>query len=81
MKRYQGHLYETHRDWHPVIIRQSADWMDNVIHRPAWLSTHCPNHDYDAWCYPDDELSDPNHRTIYFFRDAETAMMFALRWA
>lgn len=83
MKNYQGHLYETHEHWHPVVIRQGADWMDNIVHRPAWLGQHCPDADgdYDAWCYPGDELSDPNHRIIYFFRDQQVALMFALVWS
>lgn len=83
MKKFQGHLYETNASWHPVIIHGSTNWMDNVIHRPSWLSEHCPDadNDYDAWCHPDDQLTDHDHRTVYFFRDEQVAIQFALRWS
>lgn len=81
MKTYDGHLYETCKDWHPVVIRNTGDfWQDHIV-RGRWLSENCPEGSYDAWCYPDDDLTDPNHRTIYFFRDTEVAVMFALRWS
>jgi hypothetical protein len=81
-KEFNGHLYETVEDWHPIIIRNKSNFMDDIILRPAWLSKHCPDgpYDYDAWVYGDDNLMDSNHRTIYFFRDEKVAMLFALRW-
>ena len=83
MKRVDGHLYETVATWHPVIIRQKGDWFNDVVHRPTWLNKHCPDGhmDYDAYVYHDDTLMDPDHRTIYFFRDEHVAVLFALRWA
>jgi hypothetical protein len=81
-KRFHGHLYDTVESWHPVIIRQKGNFMDDIILRPSWLSEHCPDgpDDYDAWVYGDDNLIDPDHRSIYFFRDEKIAMLFALRW-
>jgi hypothetical protein len=83
MKEYEGHLYETVESWHPVIIRSPIEFYDKIVYLPCWLRDHCPNadEDYDAWCYPDDDLLTPGHRTIYFFRDPEVATMFALRWS
>jgi hypothetical protein len=83
MKNFQGHLYETYEDWHPVIIRNRGDFMEDHIYRSAWLSQHCPDagEDYDAWAYDKDSVQDPKHRTIYFFRDPKVATLFALRWA
>lgn len=83
MKKYNGHLYETCEDWHPVVIRNTGDFLQDHIFRGKWLSENCPDgsYDYDAWCYPDDNLTDPDHHTIYFFRDREVAVMFALRWS
>lgn len=83
MKKYNGHLYETCEDWHPVVIRQKGDMLNDIILRPAWLSKHCPDadEDYDAWVYEDDSLMDPTHRSIYFFRDKTVAIMFALKWS
>jgi hypothetical protein len=83
MKEYLGHLWETVKDWHPVVIRQSEDPWDNIVRRPYWLSEHCPNgpDDYDAWCHYEDRLTYSRHRTVYFFRDVEVATMFALRWS
>ena len=83
MKVYEGHTYETVADWHPVIIRNKGNMMDDIILRPAWLSEHCPDAhmDYDAWVYGNDSLMDGNHRSIYFFRDEIVAIMFALRWS
>lgn len=82
VKKYAGHLYETHQDWHPAIITKSAVWIDNIVYLPAWLSEHCPDADadYDAYVYAGDNLMDVNHRTIYFFRDPEVAVLFILRW-
>ena len=83
MKEINGHLYETHKDWHPVIVRKCSDWRDELIYKSNWLSEHCPNcdQDYDAYCYHEDNLIDSDHRTVYFFRDKTVALMFALRWA
>jgi hypothetical protein len=83
MKKYNGHIYETMEDWHPVVIRNKGNMMDDIILRPAWLSEHCPDAymDYDAWVYGNDSLMDSNHRSIYFFRDKDVAIMFALRWS
>lgn len=82
MKKFDGHIYETVEDWHPVVIRNKGNMMDDIILRPAWLSENCPDGptDYDAWVYADDDLMDPLHRTIYFFRDETVALLFALRW-
>ena len=82
-KEFHGQLYETVEDWHPVIIRKKNNFVDDIIRRPAWLSEHCPDADgdYDAWVYGDDNLIDPNHRTVYFFRDENVAILFALRWS
>ena len=83
MKELDGHLYETHPDWYPVIVRKCPDWRDELIYKGTWLSEHCPNcdEDYDAYSYHgDDFASDPNHRTAYFFRDEVVALMFALKW-
>lgn len=82
MKEFDGHIYETVEDWHPVIIRNKGTITDDIILRPSWLSKHCPDADmdYDAWVYGNDSLMDPQHRTIYFFRDETVAIMFALRW-
>lgn len=82
MKEFNGHLYETVEDWHPVVIRNKGTVMDDIILRPAWLSEHCPDGemDYDAWVYGDDSLMDQTHRSVYFFRDKDVAIMFALRW-
>lgn len=83
MKEYDGRWYETGKDWHPVLIRNTGDFMQDHILRGAWLSEHCPDadSDYDAWAYDEDDLQDPRHRTIYFFRDKRVAVMFALRWS
>lgn len=83
MKELNGHLYETHKDWHTVIVRKQQNWLEELIYKGDWLSVHCPNcdQDYDAYCYHEDDFSDPNHRTAYFFRDKQVALMFALRWA
>lgn len=83
MKTVDGHLYETVEDWHHVVIRNKGTMLDDIILRPAWLSTHCPDGhmDYDAYVYADDNLMDSDHRSIYFFRDEQVAVMFALRWA
>jgi hypothetical protein len=83
MKVYEAHTYETVADWHPVVIRNKGNMMDDIILRPAWLSEHCPDAhmDYDAWVYGNDSLMDGNHRSIYFFRDEIVAIMFALRWS
>lgn len=80
MKTYDGHLYETVEDWHPVVIRQPIDVREKIIRLPAWLSQYCPDNDYDAWCMPGERLEDPGHRTLYFFRDEKVATLFALRW-
>lgn len=83
MKLYNGHLYETKKDWYPVIIKNTGNFMQDHILRGAWLSEHCPDGsaDYDAWAYDNDSLEDPTHRTIYFFRDPKVAMWFTLRWS
>jgi len=83
MKKHNGHLYETVEDWHPVVIQAPTGFYDKIVHLPAWLSEHCPNcdEDYDAWVYGDDDGMNPVHRTIYFFRDEATAILFALRWS
>jgi hypothetical protein len=81
VKTYQGHLYETKASWHPVVITAPQDFMDKIVYLPSWLSEHCPNGEYQAWCHPDDELTDPNHRTVYFFEKYETAVLFSLRWS
>jgi hypothetical protein len=83
MKEYEGHLYETVKSWHPVVIRNTGDFMQDHILRGAWLSEHCPgaDKDYDAWVYANDRFKEADHRTIYFFRDREVAVMFALRWS
>lgn len=83
MKKHNGHLYETMEDWHPVVIRNKGNFMQDHILRGAWLSEHCPDADgdYDAWAYPDDDFQDPEHRSIYFFREERVALMFALRWS
>lgn len=83
MKEYNGHWYETFEDWHPVIIRNKGDFMEDHIRRGIWLSEHCPegSGDYDAWAYDNGSVQDPGHRTIYFFRDETVAMLFALRWS
>jgi hypothetical protein len=83
MKTYDGHIYQTSKDWYPVVIRNKGTLMDDVILRPAWLSEYCPGawDDYDAYCHPDDSVMDGNHRSVYFFRDKKTAIVFALRWS
>lgn len=83
MKEFQGHLYETVADWHPVIVRISGSFIDRHVYLPNWLEEHCPDYygDYDAWCHPDDQLTDHDHRTVYFFRDRQVAIQFALRWS
>jgi hypothetical protein len=83
MKTYNGHLYETCEDWHPVVIRNTGVFWQDFIARGQWLGENCTDgsDDYDAWCYPDDELTDPYHRTIYFFRDQDVAFRFSLRWS
>lgn len=83
MKKFEGHLYETHPDWHTVVVRRSSDWRREIIHKSAWLGEHCPgaDQDYDAYCHHDDTLQQDNHRTVYFFRDKEVAMLFALTWS
>jgi hypothetical protein len=83
MKEYIGHLWETPESWNPVIIRRKGNLLDDVIHLSIWLNEHCPDadEDYDAWTHPDDDFSDSRHRTVYFFRDLETAVLFALRWS
>lgn len=82
MKKYQGHLYETCKDWHPVVIRNTGVFLQDHIIRGQWLGDNCPGtSDYDAWCYPEDDLTDPHHRTIYFFKDRDVAFRFALRWS
>jgi len=83
MKKYLGHLWETMEDWHPVVIRCRGNFMDDNILRPSWLNEYCPDgsSDYDAWCHPDDQLTDATHRTVYFFRDLEVATVFALTWS
>jgi hypothetical protein len=83
MKEHCGHWYETFDDWHPVIIRNKGDFMEDHILRSAWLSQHCPDadSDYDAWVYASDQYTDPRHRSIYFFRDSKVATLFALRWS
>jgi hypothetical protein len=83
MKKHNGHLYETVEDWHPVVIRSPRDFMDKIVFLPSWLSEYCPNadDDYDAWVYEGDNAMDPNHRSIYFFRDENVAILFALRWS
>ena len=80
MKKFEGHLYETCKDWHPVVIRNKGTVLDDIIMRPHWLSTHCPDGpaDYDAYVYGDDSLMDRNHRSVYFFRDKKVAVLFAL---
>ena len=80
MKEYHGRWYETFEDWHPVVIRNTGDFMQDHILRGAWLSKHCPDADgdYDAWVYDHDSVQDPKHRSIYFFRDSRVAMLFAL---
>ena len=82
MKEFEGHFYETVESWHPVVIRKKKDWMDNIVFLPSWLNEYCPDADmdYDAWVYADDNLMDDNHRTIYFFRDEQVALLFTLRW-
>ena len=83
MKEHNGHWYETFDNWHPVVIRNKGNFMQDHILRGAWLSEHCPDAsgDYDAWAYPDDDFQDPKHRSIYFFREERVALMFALRWS
>jgi hypothetical protein len=83
MKIHNGHSYETVEDWHPVVIQAPTGFYDKIVHLPAWLSEHCPNcdEDYDAWVYGGDDGMNPVHRTIYFFRDEATAILFALRWS
>jgi hypothetical protein len=83
MKEFQGHLYETCEDWHPVTVKNSGDFVKDHIFRGSWLSQHCPEAsiDYDAWCHPEDDLRDPNHRSVYFFRDERVALLFALTWS
>jgi hypothetical protein len=83
MKLHLGHHYETVEDWHPVIIKNKGNFMEDHILRGAWLSQHCPdgNGDYDAWAYDNDSVQDPKHRSIYFFRDPKVATLFALRWS
>jgi hypothetical protein len=83
MKEFHGQLYETMASWYPVIINQTGVFLTDFIHRSAWLDKHCPNgpDDYDAYVYHDDNLTDPNHRSVYFFRDKHVALLFALRWA
>jgi hypothetical protein len=83
MQRFRGHLYETVHNWHPVIITGPKDFYNKIVHLPSWLSEHCPNcdEDYDAYVYAGDSLMDDSHRTIYFFRDEATAILFALRWS
>jgi hypothetical protein len=83
MKEHNGHWYETFDDWHPVIIRNKGNFMEDQILRGAWLSQHCPDAggDYDAWACPDESVQDPKHRSIYFFRDPKVATLFALRWS
>lgn len=82
MKKYQGHLYETVADWHPVVIQAPTEFYDTIVQLPVWLREHCPNgeDDYDAWCHPDDDLTTA-HRSVYFFRDKKVAVLFALRWS
>ena len=81
-KEYQGHLYETVEDWHPVVVKRTIPWTEEIIYKSGWLSEHCPDgpEDYDAYVHHDDQLIDPDHRTVYFFRDPQVAVMFALRW-
>jgi hypothetical protein len=81
-KEYLGHLYETHPDWHTVVARKCADWMDEIIMKSRWLNEYCPDADldYDAYVHHDDQLIDHDHRTVYFFRDPQVAVLFALRW-
>lgn len=83
MKEYHGHLYETREEWHPVIVRNKGDIIQDIVLRSAWLNEFCPDceNDYDAWAYPGESVQDPKHRAIYFFRDAQVAVMFALRWS
>ena len=83
MKEYQGHLYETPEDWHPVVISEPVDFFDKIVYLPSWLQKYCPEawEDYDAWVYHEDNLLDAGHRSIYFFRDHEVAVLFALRWS
>jgi hypothetical protein len=83
MKKYLGHDWETHESWHPVVIRRKGNLLDDVIFLSSWLNEYCPNadEDYDAWAHPDDEFSDSRHRSVYFFRDPEVAMLFALKWS
>jgi hypothetical protein len=83
MKEHNGRYYETFNDWHPVVIRNTGDFMQDHILRGAWLSEYCPDADadYDAWVYESDQFQDPRHRSIYFFRDQQVAVMFALRWS
>jgi hypothetical protein len=83
MKEHGGHLYETFEDWHPVIIRNTGNFMEDHILRSTWLSQYCPDagEDYDAWVYNFDNIQDPKHRSIYFFRDSKVATLFALRWS
>jgi hypothetical protein len=83
MKEHNGHWYETVDNWHPVIIRNTGDFLQDHILRSVWLSEHCPDADgdYDAWVYAKDQFNDPKHRTIYFFREERVALMFALRWS
>lgn len=82
MKEFDGRWYETFDDWHPVVIKNKGDIMQDIVLRSAWLNEFCPDADadYDAWAYPGDSVQDSKHRAIYFFRDPEVAVLFALRW-
>jgi hypothetical protein len=81
MKTVDGHLYEAPADWHAVVVKNSGSFVEDHLYRYSWISKHTGDEDHEAWCYAEDDVRDPEHRTVFFFKDRKVAALFALRWA
>ena len=79
MKSVGGFDYNVNANWHTVVIHRSIG-MDTTgdIVLSDWLDKYCPgdDEDYNGWLFHKDKS-----RCVFFFREKEVAILFALSWS